>query len=169
MKSEGPKPLFLLPVLITESHIRKLLEEKITGSDYYVLGIDIKPGNVIQVELESSGPVSIEDCVAFSRQIEHNLDREAEDFSLQVSSPGLDKPLRDPRQYKKNVGRELKVWMPDSSELEGELTQADEEGFTLHSRRKEKQEGKKNKVWVERDHRLSYAEIQQAKIKINFK
>jgi len=155
--------------LITEDTIRVLIDEKIDGTDYYVLSLDIKPGNVITVELESSGPVGITDCVDISRQIEHNLDRENEDFALQVSSPGLDKPLRDHRQYIKNVGRELKVRLNDDSEIAGELIEADAEKIKLHTSRKERLEGKKKKVLIEEDIVLKYDEIKQAKIKINFK
>lgn len=155
--------------LITENIIRALIGAKIEGTDYYILSLDIKPGNAIAVEMESSGPVSIEDCVAISRAIEHNLDREAEDFSLQVSSPGLDKPLRDHRQYIKNVGRSLKVRLAGDEEIEGELRQADDQKITLFTQRKERVEGKKKRILVEEELVLTYPEIKQAKIKINFK
>jgi ribosome maturation factor RimP len=155
--------------LITENTIRKLIAEKIEGTDYYILSVEIKPGNNIVVELENSGPVSITDCVDISRQIEHNLDREAEDFSLQVSSPGLDKPLRDYRQYVKNIGRSLKVLLADTREVEGELIAADIDGITLFSKRKERLEGKKKKILIEEKLDLKYPEIKQAKIKLTFK
>jgi ribosome maturation factor RimP len=166
---EGQQPLFLLHSLITENTIRALIGAKIEGTDYYILSLDINPGNAIVVEMESSGPVSIEDCVAISRAIEHNLDRETEDFSLQVSSPGLDKPLRDHRQYVKNIGRSLKVRLADDQELEGELRNADQEKIILFTQRKEKVEGKKKKVVVEEELVLNYPQIKQARIKINFK
>ncbi len=155
--------------MITESTIRKLIAEKISGTEYYILSLDIKPGNNIVVELESSGPVSISDCVDISRQIEHNLDRESEDFSLQVSSPGLDKPLRDYRQYVKNIGRSLQIRLAEGAEVEGELLSADEKGITLFSTRKERIEGKKKKETIEETLELTYPAIKQAKIKINFK
>lgn len=155
--------------MITENTIRALIGTKIEGTEYYILSLDIGPGNAIVVELENSGPVSIEDCVAISRAIEHNLDREAEDFSLQVSSPGLDKPLRDHRQYIKNVGRTLKVRLADNEEVEGELRSADAEKIVLFTQRKERVEGKKKRILVEEERELTYPEIKQAKIKINFK
>jgi len=162
-------PLFIARRLITENTVRQLIAEKLEGTEYYILSVDIRPGNNIVVELENSGPVSITDCVAISRQIEHNLDREAEDFSLQVSSPGLDKPLRDFRQYIKNVGRTLKVMLADSVETEGELKAADEWGITLLSVRKERVEGTKKKEIITENLELKYPDIKQAKIKINFK
>jgi ribosome maturation factor RimP len=155
--------------VITENTIRSLIAEKIEGTEYYILELEIKPGNNIRVELESMGPVSILDCVDISRQIEHNLDREAEDFSLQVSSPGIDKPLRDHRQYVKNIGRSLKVRLTGGEEIEGELLAADEKGIKLQSSRKERVPGKKKKILIEEELDLSYPEVKEAKIKINFK
>src|SRR5690554_613441 len=115
------------------------------------------------------GPVSISDCVDISRQIEHNLDREEADFSLQVSSPGLDKPLRDYRQYIKNIGRELKIRLTDDTEIQGELREADAEKIEVIESKKERVEGKKKKQLVEIKHVLTYTDIKQAKIKITFK
>jgi len=155
--------------VITENTIRTLVAEKIEGTEYYILDLEIKPGNNIKLELESMGPVSISDCVDISRQIEHNLDREAEDFSLQVTSPGIDKPLRDFRQYVKNIGRSLKVRLAEGQEVEGELTAANQSGIKLQSKRKERVPGKKKKILIEEELDLSYPEIKQAKIKINFK
>jgi ribosome maturation factor RimP len=155
--------------VITENTIRSLVAEKIEGTQYYILELDIKPGNIIKLELESMGPVSILDCVDISRQIEHNLDREEEDFSLQVASPGIDKPLRDPRQYIKNVGRSLEIRLTEGIEVEGELMAADEKGIKLQTKRKERVPGKKKKILIEEELDLSYTEIKQAKIKINFK
>lgn len=155
--------------MITEETIRALVAEKIKDSDYYLLSVEIKSGNAISVELESMGPVSISDCVDISRQIEHNLDREQEDFSLHVSSPGLGKPLKDYRQYVKNIGRHLELKMVNGEEFEGELTAADQEKIEVKESKKEKIEGKKKKELVEINHVLTYPEIKQAKIKIIFK
>jgi len=155
--------------MITENQIRQLIEARIAGSDLYILSVEISSGNHIQVELESAGSVSIEDCMAVSRAIEHNLDRDREDFSLQVSSPGLDKPLRDPRQFVKNVGRQLKVRLADGVTMEGDLVKADDDGIELQMRYRERVEGKKKKIWVEESKTLTYPEIKEAKVKINFK
>ena len=155
--------------MINENTIRTLVKEKIAETDYYLLSVDIKAGNNIFVELERMGPVSISDCVDISRQIEHNLDREEEDFSLSVSSPGLDKPLRDYRQYIKNIGRHLSIRLADGAELEGELIAADEEMIKIKEEKKERVEGKKKKELIELEHTFKYPEIKQAKIKIIFK
>lgn len=165
----GLAPLFIAISLISENTIRSLVGEKIEGTDYYILTVDIKSGNNIVVELESMGPISITDCVDISRQIEHNLDREEEDFSLQVTSPGLDKPLKDFRQYIKNIGRTLNLKLKDDKELEAELIQADQEKITIKTSRKERIPGKKRKELIVEEHVLKYSDIKQAKIKIVFK
>lgn len=97
------------------------------------------------------------------------MDREQEDFSLHVSSPGLGKPLKDYRQYVKNIGRHLELKMVNGEEFEGELTAADQEKIEVKESKKEKIEGKKKKELVEINHVLTYPEIKQAKIKIIFK
>ena len=79
--------------------------------------------NTIRVVLDGDEGVNLQDCMNISRAIEHNLDREEEDFSLEVTSAGAASPLELPRQYKKNIGRKLKV-RTGEEELEGNLTQA---------------------------------------------
>ena len=155
--------------MITENLIRQLIEARIADTDLYILNVEIGSGNNINVELESAGAVSIEDCMAVSRAVEHNLDRDQADFSLKVSSPGLDKPLRDHRQFVKNIGRELKVKLADGETIEGKLLSADTSGIVLHLRHRERVEGKKKKIWVEENRELSHPEIKEAKVKINFK
>ena len=91
-------PLFITSDLITENTIRALVAEKIEETDYYLLSVDIKPGNAISVELDIMGPGSIFDCVDISRQIANNQDREEEDFSVQIRWSCMDKPLKDLRQ-----------------------------------------------------------------------
>lgn len=90
--------------MISKENIRKLAEERIAelGKDLFIVDIKISGNNVIQVELESKTEnVAISDCVSVSRNIEHNLDRESQDFELHVTSAGLDQPFRVLDQYKK--------------------------------------------------------------------
>ena len=101
--------------MISKKNVIALIEERISDlkKDLYVVELSISAKNVIRVEIDKlEGYVSVEECVSISRNIEHNLDRETEDFELHVSSAGLDKPFRHINQYKKNIGR-----MVDSSGL----------------------------------------------------
>jgi ribosome maturation factor RimP len=101
--------------MITTSLIRKLAEEKTEGTQVFVLDVNIRKGNKILITLDGDQGVTIDDCVALSRHIESKLDRDEEDFELQVSSAGADKPLRMPRQYKQHLGRTLRVHLVDES------------------------------------------------------
>lgn len=136
----------------------------------FIVDLRISDTNVISLEIDSeTGSVSIDDCVRVSRNIEHNLDREEQDFELSVSSAGLDKPLRVLKQYPKNIGRELKVKTVSGDKVEGVLTEADAEGIVLQTSRKERIEGKKKKELIVEDIPLKYADIKEAKVVISFK
>jgi ribosome maturation factor RimP len=125
---------------------------------------------VIHVELDKAeGYVSINECMSVSRNIEHNLDRESEDFELHVSSAGLDKPLRVLPQYIKNIGREVKVVTNDGKKQEGLLVAASEKELTLETSRKEKIEGKKKKELIVEQHVFPMNQIKETKIVISFK
>lgn len=97
----------------------------------------------IKVVIDGDNGVSINDCISVSRAIEHNLDREEEDFSLEVTSYGISLPLRVPRQYVKNIGRILKVELTDGTKLEGEVLNAtDQEVVMAYQVREPKPIGK---------------------------
>jgi ribosome maturation factor RimP len=107
--------------------------------------------------------------MSVSRNVEHNLDREQEDFELHVSSAGLDKPFRVLPQYLKNIGRQVKVVLNDGTKLEGELKSANETELALELIRKEKVEGKKKKETIVEQRVLQMEQIKETKIVITFK
>jgi ribosome maturation factor RimP len=165
----GRNPLFLLSQgMITEAQIRQLAEPAIEGTSLYILQLRIKPGNQIQLLLDGSGPVSIVDCMKVSRAIEHNLDREVEDFALEVTSPGLDQPLVDRRQYIKNTGRQVKVELLDGKELKGTIESVTDNHFVLQFEIKEKPEGAKKKITRVVHETIAFEQIKQTKIIITF-
>lgn len=129
--------------MITNAQIQELIADRLVEKNCFVVYLDVKPGNNIQLELDSPNGLSISDCIDFSRQIEHNLDREAEDFELHVSSPGLDKPLRVFQQYQKNIGRDIKIVLLDDKKVEGNLEEVNESEIKLTYTLTEKIEGKK--------------------------
>jgi len=147
--------------MITNTQIQELISEK--------LHLDVKPGNNIQLEIDSPNGVSIKDCIEFSRQIEHNLDRETEDFELHVSSPGLDKPLRVFQQYQKNIGRELHVILNNDQIIEGLLKEVNENEILLTFTVVEKIEGKKKKIKIEKEELIPFTNIKESTIIISFK
>ena len=99
-----------------------------------------------------------------SRAIEHNLDREEYDFSLEVASAGVGSPLLNSRQFIKNIGRKLQVDLEDKNPIEGTLTAADNQAFTLEWKQRESKPLGKGKVTVTKQRTLSYADINTAKV-----
>jgi ribosome maturation factor RimP len=158
--------------MLNREYIIELAEERIAELNKGLFIVDLRIGenNIIMLEIDSEiGSVSIDDCVRVSRNIEHNLDREEQDFELHVSSAGLDRPLRVTRQYPKNIGRELKVKTEDGRKIEALLVAADEQGILLKTERKEKIEGKKKKEVIVEEIPLKYTEIKEARVVISFK
>ena len=96
----------LIIKMISKEKIRYLVDEMLS-EDMFIVDINVGLGNAIAVSLDSDSGMSIDKCVGISRHIEHNLDRETEDFSLEVSSPGLTHPFRVLRQYQKNIGQKI--------------------------------------------------------------
>ncbi len=155
--------------MITEERILGLVEEKIGDTDQFVVDLKIHPGNKIMIFLDSDTAITIADCVAVSRHIEGSLDREEEDFELNVSTAGVGQPLQNKRQYQKNIGRQVKVKLLDGKSVEGELSAVNEHDILVVSRKKEKIEGRKSKQWVETKHPLKYDNIMETKVIITFK
>lgn len=158
--------------MIAKKTVQDLAEERIAEHDelLYIVEISIGSGNKILVEIDrEEGFVKIEDCIKISRNIEHNLDREEEDFSLEVSSAGMTKPFRVLKQYLKNVGREVKVQtLEHGKSFEGLLKSANETGIVLEIKEKRKIEGKKKKEWVIEEIPFNYNEVKETKLIISF-
>lgn len=130
----------------------------------FLIDLKIGPNNNIVVLLDGDEGVTLESCIAVSRQIEHNIDREEHDFSLEVSSVGVGSALVIPRQYIKNVGRTLEVINLDDQIFKGNLTQADQEGITLEWKAREPKPVGKGKVTVTKTKKLAFASIKKAKV-----
>lgn len=157
--------------MISKEEIEKLIAEKIEHTTQFIVDLQVSSANQITVLLDSDESTSIEDCIAVSRHIESNLDREQEDFELKVSSPGLDQPLKVLRQYQKNIGRQVVVKTLDehADKVEGELKAVDSDTITVETRTKERIEGRKAKRWVERQHQIPFENIKETKVVISFK
>lgn len=111
--------------MIQESTVRELIDETIAGTDIFLVDVKIGTGNKISILVDAIGGLPITDCMKVSRGIEFNLDRESEDFELNVSSPGLDKPLKVFKQYEKNIGRSLKITLIDEGVFDAEVIAAE--------------------------------------------
>jgi len=109
--------------------IRGLAEEMIADEPgYFLVDVKLKPGNSIQVLLDADEGVSLNKCVSYNRLLYKKLEEKAlfapGDFALEVSSPGLDEPLKMPRQYQKNIGRAVEVVLKDGRKITGKLLAA---------------------------------------------
>ncbi len=145
------------------STITNLVEEHLAGSDKFLVEVFIKPINRIYVFIDGDHGVTISDCVALSRHIESSLDRETEDFELNVSSSGADYPITLPRQYLKNIGRSLNVTMKDERVITGNLEAVGETGITLVTK------GDKKKKLPPETLSLPFTDIKDSKVIISFK
>ena len=158
--------------MIDKKIVRELVEERMAELDngLFIVELNVSSNNAIHVELDKhEGGVSVEDCIRVSRNVEHNLDREEQDFELHVSSAGLDKGLRVFAQYKKNIGRNVKVKLNNAKSLEGELVAATKEEITVRTTRKERIEGRKKKETIIEDQVIPMTEVKETKIVISFK
>lgn len=150
--------------------VKKLIDEAIEENpSLFLVDWKISADDSIEILVDGDEGVSIDEIVRISRHVEHNLDREETDFSLNVSSAGVGNPLILPRQFKKNIGRNLKVTRVDSGkDIEGELTSADEEGIQLKWVTREPKPVGKGKHTVEKEEKIKYTDIKKAIVKISF-
>ncbi len=148
--------------------VKDLLEEALLErGDLFLIDFSISGENLINIIIDGDNGVKVEDCMYLSRAIEHNLDREEQDFSLEVASAGAASPLKLPRQYKKNIGRTLEVRMQTET-IEGELTNASEEAIDVEWKAREPKPVGKGKVTVQKKRNIAYNDIVEAKVMIKF-
>jgi ribosome maturation factor RimP len=133
----------------------------------FLIDLSITENNHIRVIIDGDEGVKVEDCMAVSRGIEHNLDREEVDFSLEVLSAGVSEPLILARQYKKSLGRTLAV-KTKTETLEGRLTAVNDAGVTLQWKTREPKPIGKGKVTVEKEAIVPYKDIVEAKVMVTF-
>ncbi len=146
--------------MIEKIKILELVNGALDGTDKFLVNLKITPDNRIFVDIDGDNGVNIDDCIALSRAVESQLDRDEEDFELNVGSAGADMPLKLPRQYRRHIGRELDVDTFDGEHLSAELTAVDDEGITLLTH------GSK-KVAPE-EHRFAFRDIKSAHVVIKF-
>lgn len=155
--------------MIEKKVVSQLIEEKLASSSNYLVDVVIKPGNLIVVEIDNDEAVSIDDCAELSLYLEEHLDRDVEDYELEVGSAGITSPFKVLRQYVKNIGNEVEMLLKNGSKLTGVLKSADENGVVVSVEKKVKPEGAKRKVTVVEDESYTFDEIKYTKYLIRFK
>jgi len=128
-----------------EKHVIELVEEKIADRpDLFIVDVQMHNSGILSILVDGDNGVPISDCVAISRHVGFHLEEEntiEQAYRLEVSSPGIDTPLKSIRQFRKNINRSLKVKLINGNTREGKLLDADESGITIQEIFKEK--GKK--------------------------
>lgn len=155
--------------MIKKEIVTQLVEQWLEGQEYFLVDVSVSADNRIVVEIDHKEGVWIEDCVALSRFIEDHLDREAEDFELEVGSAGIGQPFKVIKQYLNHVGCEVEVLTAQGTKMTGVLKEADEEHFVVTTNQKVKVEGTKRPKLVEVDVPLRYDEVKYTKYAIRFK
>ncbi|UAM98936.1 ribosome assembly cofactor RimP [Polaribacter litorisediminis] len=148
--------------------VKQLVNEALAENEsLFLIDLVISENNKVQITVDGDHGVPLSECIRISKAVDANLDREEEDFSLEVSTPDISHPLKLKRQYVKNINRILKVKIAEE-ELEGTLVEAAEEEIVLSWKAREPKPIGKGKVTVEKTATISYKDIKEAKVKIVF-
>ncbi len=148
--------------MIDKQLISKLAETELKGTDKFLVDVKVNAGNKIAVILDSDSVISIDDCIEVSRFIESSLDREVEDFELNVSSSGLDHPLKLKRQYKKYTNKEISVLTVEGEKYKGILKGILEDKIQLCIAANKKKKTKELNI------EILFSEIKETKAIISF-
>ena len=155
--------------MIDRNIVSGIVNEWLEDKEYFLVDVSVSPDDKIVVEIDHAEGVWIDDCVELSRFIESKLDREEEDYELEVGSAGIGQPFKVLQQYLIHIGKEVEVLTREGKKLEGVLKEANEENFTLTIQKKVKPEGSKRKIEVEEDLQFAYNEVKYTKYLIRFK
>ena len=155
--------------MIDTRKITALAEQKLEGTDLFVVDCTCTPGNEVELTIDSDTSVGIDACAELSRAIEAELDRDTEDFSLTVMSAGIGSELRSLRQYRKLVGHSVEVLLLSGVKLQARLDEVSDEGITLSYEEKQAVEGRKRKQLVTVSRSYPFAEIKYTKEWLDFK
>jgi ribosome maturation factor RimP len=155
--------------MIEESKVIELVSAKIEGSDLFLVEVVLGTGNEIRVHIDSIEGVNVKECAELSRWLAGEIELIDEDFSLEVSSPGLGSPLLLPQQYIKNIDREVEVIFKDGGKKKGLLKSVEEEDFTIEVVEKMLGAGsqkKKKNIAVSKT--IAFKDIKSTKVVIKF-
>jgi ribosome maturation factor RimP len=147
--------------------VERMVEDILAGDpQYFLVEVKIRPTNNVKVFIDGDSGISIEKCITYNRQLYKMLEGSGlfpgDDFSLEVSSPGLDEPLKMHRQYRKNIGRKVEVLLKDGIKTEGVLKEVSDSQIIV-----EETKGKNKKKEII-EHNISFESIKSTKIQIVF-
>ena len=155
--------------MISKDSVYQVVEQFIVDTDYFLVDIKVTPDNRVMVEIDSFEGVKIDFCAELNRHIESQIDREIEDYDLEVGSAGLTEPFKVQKQYEKNLGNEVETLTKEGKKFNGILTEVNSTGFELEIEKSEKPEGAKRKILVTENLTFQYDDIKTTKYIIRFK
>lgn len=149
--------------------VLQLLEDALdTNPNLFLIDFQIDANNNIKIIIDGDDGVAVDDCITVSRAIEHNIDREEFDFSLEVASSGASSPLTKKRQFKKHIGRILEIKTIDGNSFEGTLTSISDNDIEIKWKSREPKPVGKGKITVEKSATISFDDLKECKVKIIF-
>lgn len=153
----------------TREQIRQALEERISGSELFLVDVKVSPGKVAVMVDKPSG-ITLEECSELNRFLQDLLEPQGllETHELEVGSPGMDSPLKVPQQYLRRIGREFSILDHSGRPMNGVLEDADQSGIHFRERKVFRQKGQKPRV-EETLLRIPYSEIKEARLIIKIK
>lgn len=154
--------------MINKETIRKIVEEKIAGTDIFIVDITIGKGSIIFIKLDKLANISLEECIAVNRFVEEKLDRDKEDFSLEVSSPGIGEPLKVIQQFHKCINKQVQAITKDGDKKTGTLLSISGNEITIEAEEKVKDEKSKKKILLKNKYQFPIESITVKEV-ISFK
>ena len=154
--------------MINKKLVGDIINELIADKNLFVVDITVSATNIITILIDSMEGVNLETCIILTKEFEAKLDREVEDYELQVASAGIGQPFLVPQQYEKNLGNDVEVLSNDGKKYKGILKELTEDGFVIEYEEKEKVEGKKKKVIVEKQMNFKIEGIKYIKDIVSF-
>lgn len=155
--------------MIDKNEVRRFVEEAIASTDAFVVDVTVSTANDIVVEIDSPTGVDLDFCAELNRKLNEVIDREVEDYSLEVGSASLTAPFKVRGQYEKNLGNEVEVLTRDGKKFKGVLTDVGDNDFTVEVVKKVKEPGAKRPVMVAEPIAVAYDNAKQVCYVINFK
>ena len=155
--------------MIDKNVVKTLVDEWLKDKEYFLVDIEISKDDKIVVEIDHADGVWIEDCVDLSRFIEAHLNRDEEDYELEVGSAGLGQPFKVPQQYINFIGKEVEVMDAESKKVKGVLKSVDGNNFVVTVKEKVKVEGKKRPQLQDVDHTYQMDNVKYTNYLLSFK
>lgn len=155
--------------MIKKELIESIVLPKLQEEDLFLVDINISATNNISIIIDGDKGAGIDSCIAISRLVESNLNRDEEDFELEVASAGVGQPLKITRQFVKNIGREVEVVRKNGEKFKGILTAANTDSFSVKFSKKVPVEGRKAKQTIEEEVALAYGDAKTVKVIVSFK